>query len=75
MSLRHWAVVGQHGIWGGLVEAERDALRREWLNGVPVTALLSWKIPGKSQRHYVGRLSRVYYLVFTENAAETLSCP
>lgn len=43
LSLRHWAVVGQHGIWGGLVEAERETLRREWLNGVPVTALLSWK--------------------------------
>jgi hypothetical protein len=33
LSLRHWAVVGQHGIWGGLVETERDTLRREWLNG------------------------------------------
>lgn len=45
LSLRHWAVVGQHGIWGGLVEAERDMLRREWLDGVPVTAPLSREIP------------------------------
>jgi WhiB family transcriptional regulator, redox-sensing transcriptional regulator len=47
LSLRHWAVVGQHGIWGGLVETERDTLRREWLNGVPVTVLLSREIPGE----------------------------
>ena len=31
LSLRHWTVVGRHGIWGGLVETERDMLRREWL--------------------------------------------
>lgn len=41
LSLRHWAVVGRHGVWGGLVETERELLRGEWLNGVPVTALLS----------------------------------
>ena len=45
LSLRHWAVLGQHGIWGGLVETERDMLRRKWLNGVPVTAPLPGKIP------------------------------
>jgi hypothetical protein len=27
LALRHW-VVGQHGVWGGLVAAERAALRR-----------------------------------------------
>jgi hypothetical protein len=27
LSLRHWRV-GRHGIWGGLAEAEREALRR-----------------------------------------------
>jgi WhiB family redox-sensing transcriptional regulator len=27
LSLRHWDI-GQHGIWGGLVAAERAALRR-----------------------------------------------
>ena len=29
------------GIWGGLVEADRNSLRREWLRGAPVTALLA----------------------------------
>jgi hypothetical protein len=46
--------VGQHGIWGGLVETERDALRREWLNGVPVTALLSREILGEIAAPLVG---------------------
>ena len=41
MSLRQWSGVGQHGIWGGLVEAERHSARREWMLGVPVTTLLS----------------------------------
>lgn len=41
LSLRHWHGVGRHGIWGGLVEADRNALRREWLKGVPVTLLLA----------------------------------
>jgi hypothetical protein len=27
LSLRHWTI-GQHGVWGGLVPAERTALRR-----------------------------------------------
>jgi hypothetical protein len=44
LSLRHWASVGQHGIWGGLVKAERGILRREWQNGVLVTELLSREI-------------------------------
>ncbi len=30
LSLRHWTI-GQHGVWGGLVPAERAALRRRWL--------------------------------------------
>ena len=30
LSLRHWGI-GQHGIWGGLVPAERAALRRQRL--------------------------------------------
>jgi hypothetical protein len=40
LSLRQWAGVGRHGIWGGLVEAERSLLRVKWLAGVPVAALL-----------------------------------
>ncbi len=35
------AAMRQHGIWGGLVEADRNSLRREWLRGAPVTALLA----------------------------------
>jgi hypothetical protein len=30
LSLRHWSV-GQHGVWSGLVTAERVALRSRWL--------------------------------------------
>jgi hypothetical protein len=29
LSLRHWDV-GQHGVWGGLLPAERAELRRRW---------------------------------------------
>jgi WhiB family redox-sensing transcriptional regulator len=41
LSLRTWSGAGQHGIWGGLVEADRNSLRREWLRGAPITALLA----------------------------------
>jgi hypothetical protein len=30
LALRQWTI-GQHGVWGGLVPAERAALRRGWL--------------------------------------------
>jgi hypothetical protein len=40
LSLRHWDAVGRYGIWGGLVEAERAAVRREWLAGTEVAMLL-----------------------------------
>jgi WhiB family transcriptional regulator, redox-sensing transcriptional regulator len=33
LSLRTWSGAGQHGIWGGLVEADRSSLRQEWLRG------------------------------------------
>jgi len=29
LSLRHWDV-GQHGVWGGLIAADRAQLRRQW---------------------------------------------
>ena len=41
MSLRQWSGAGQHGIWGGLVEADRHSAHREWMRGVPVATLLS----------------------------------
>jgi hypothetical protein len=40
LSLRIWPAGGQHGVWGGLVEADRAEARRAWQAGVPVTALL-----------------------------------
>jgi WhiB family transcriptional regulator, redox-sensing transcriptional regulator len=50
MSLRQWQTIGKHGIWGGLVEAERAMAHREWLAGAPVTALLGPPVsePGES---------------------------
>ena len=30
LSLRYWTI-GQHGVWGGLVAADRATLRRRWL--------------------------------------------
>ena len=42
LSLRRWDV-GQHGVWGGLVAAERMALRRKLhANGPAYTAGESW---------------------------------
>jgi hypothetical protein len=29
LSLRHWDI-GQHGVWGGLIPADRAELRRRW---------------------------------------------
>jgi WhiB family redox-sensing transcriptional regulator len=40
LSLRHWHTAGKHGIWGGLVEANRAAARRQWLAGAEVAGLL-----------------------------------
>lgn len=39
LSLRAWHTGGQHGIWGGFVEADRAIVRNEWLAGVPAAAL------------------------------------
>jgi WhiB family redox-sensing transcriptional regulator len=39
-SMRHWRLVGRHGVWGGLVEAERAALRPAWQSGTPVGELM-----------------------------------
>jgi hypothetical protein len=42
LSLRRWDV-GQHGVWGGLVAAERMALRRKLhANGLACTAGEPW---------------------------------
>jgi hypothetical protein len=34
------AGIGSHGVWGGLVEEERRAIRRAWLAGTSVTEFL-----------------------------------
>ncbi len=42
LSLRTWSGAGQHGIWGGLVEADRGGpCGRDGMRGAPVTALLA----------------------------------
>jgi hypothetical protein len=38
LSLRHWDI-GQHGVWGGLVPAERGALRADGLRSPCATPL------------------------------------
>jgi hypothetical protein len=34
LALRHWTI-GQYGVWGGLIPAERAALRRQRLASAP----------------------------------------
>jgi hypothetical protein len=41
LSMRVWHAGGKHGIWGGLMAADRTKAHRRWLTGVTVTALLS----------------------------------
>ena len=40
LSLRHPFDISAYGVWGGLVEGERRALRRQWLTGTRVTEFL-----------------------------------
>jgi WhiB family redox-sensing transcriptional regulator len=40
LSMREWDGAGRYGVWGGLLEAERAAIRKEWLSGVSVSRLL-----------------------------------
>lgn len=40
LSMRQWDGAGRYGVWGGLLEAERAAIRKEWLSGVSVSRLL-----------------------------------
>lgn len=39
-ALRHASGVGAHGVWGGLLAAERLSLRQRWLAGTTVTQFL-----------------------------------
>ena len=58
LSLRHW-FVGQHGVWGGLVPAERAALRRQQLasvrNGVRGLPILDRVSDGPQATSHAGR--------------------
>ena len=40
LSMRVWQAGGKHGIWGGLIAADRTQAHRQWLAGTPVKALL-----------------------------------
>jgi WhiB family redox-sensing transcriptional regulator len=40
-SMRQWNETGRYGVWGGLLEDERKAARKEWLTGVSVMHLLA----------------------------------
>jgi hypothetical protein len=40
LCFRHDHVFGAHGVWGGLVESERQLRRRRWRRGTAVTELL-----------------------------------
>ena len=41
LSMRQWSEAGRHGVWGGLLEAERAAVRAQWLAGASVVRLLA----------------------------------
>ncbi len=41
LSMREWDGAGRYGVWGGLLEGERAAIRTEWLSGVSVSRLLT----------------------------------
>jgi hypothetical protein len=51
LSLRHWAI-GQHGVWGGLVPAERAALRRRWPSAASSNGRVrQWRRGGPGSDH------------------------
>jgi hypothetical protein len=39
-AMRNWTDGAGEGVWGGFIAAERRVIRRQWLLGVSVTALL-----------------------------------
>jgi WhiB family transcriptional regulator, redox-sensing transcriptional regulator len=45
LSMRQWDGAGRYGVWGGLLETERAAIRQEWLSGTSVTHLLATRQP------------------------------
>ena len=63
LSLRHAFGAGPHGVWGGLVEEERRAVRRRWLAGTSVTE------SSRTSPHGYGETSRWLSTVATPGAA------
>ena len=47
LSMRQWGEAGRHGVWGGLLEGERAALRARWLVGACVVRLLAGEHEGQ----------------------------
>jgi hypothetical protein len=62
LSLRRWTI-GQHGVWGGLVAAERVALRRRWLASTPeynrVPSILDRILDRPAATNHRGQQSRL----------------
>lgn len=50
LSMRQWVESGRYGVWGGLLEAERAAARKQWLTGVSVIRLLAVSHEGQIAR-------------------------
>jgi hypothetical protein len=44
LSMRLWQSSGRHGVWGGLLAADRAEVYREWKRGVPVATLLEGEL-------------------------------
>lgn len=44
LSMRVWHAGGKHGIWGGLMSADRVRAHRQWLAGIPVEELLEIRL-------------------------------
>jgi hypothetical protein len=49
LSLRNWTI-GQHGVWGGLIPAERATLRRQMLTNSRMLANMSSPAGRRSPR-------------------------
>lgn len=49
-AAQHGSDFGAHGVWGGLVEGERQGLRRRWLTGTTVAEFLREELAAVSTR-------------------------
>ena len=67
--IRRTAAEVAHGVWGGLVEEERRAIRRRWLAGTGVTEFLQDQPARLPSPHGYGETSRWLSTVATPGAA------